>query len=108
MASSASITSLNETHLLSDYSGHKLIAVSVTLIATVALIALEILCIILSFVSRHLSKTVTGLNDWLLLPAFVFCFGLPMLSICMCSNVFISLKTLIEMRLFRNPAAAQG
>lgn len=79
-------TSLNETYL-NEYSGHKLIAVSVTLIV------LEVLCVVLRFVSRHLSKTAIGLDDWLIGPAFVFCLGLTVLPICMCGKVFILFKT---------------
>lgn len=71
---------------LQEYNGHKLIA------ASVALMVLESVCVGLRFVSRRLSKTATGLDDWLIGPSFVFCIELSVISICMCGNVVILLK----------------
>lgn len=74
---------------LQEYNGTKLVAVSV------ALMVLEILCVGLRFISRRLSKTATGLDDWLIGPSFVFRFGLTVIAICMYS-VRESLPTLLE------------
>lgn len=75
----------NDTYL-QEYSGLKLIVVSVVLMV------LEIFCVGLRFISRHLSETAMGLNDWLIGPSFVFCFGLPVLSVCMSDKVFAPAK----------------
>lgn len=86
MASSTpTAMSTNDTYL-QEYNGLKLI------VASVVLTVLEILCVGLRFVSRHLSKTAMGLDDWLIGPSFVFCFGIPVLSICMSDKVFTPAK----------------
>lgn len=92
MASSNSTITAPSEAFLQEYSGHILIAVSV------ALMVLEILCVGLHFVARRLSMTATGLDDWLIGPSFVFCFGLTVISICMCSKAFIPLKELLPSR----------
>ncbi|MCJ1470457.1 hypothetical protein MMC07_009102 [Pseudocyphellaria aurata] len=77
MASSPSTAAPLSEAYLQEYSGHKLVAVCVTLMV------LEICTVGLRLVSRQLSKTATGLDDWLIVPSFIFCFGLAVISICM-------------------------
>lgn len=81
-ASISTATTLDEAYL-QEYNGHKLIA------ASVALMVLEIVCVGLRFASRHISKTAMGLDDWLIGPSFLFCFGLTVISICTYGNIFI-------------------
>ncbi|MCJ1469151.1 hypothetical protein MMC07_007784 [Pseudocyphellaria aurata] len=75
MASPTPLTAPLDEAYLQEYNGHKLIA------ASVALMVLEILFVGLRFLSRRLSKTAMGLDDWLIGPSFVFCVGLTVASI---------------------------
>lgn len=92
MASSNTTAKPLRENYLQEYKGDKLIAVAVTLMV------LEVLCVGLRFIARRLSKTAMGLDDWLIGPSFVFCFGLAVLSICTYGNLFIPPRILRSSR----------
>ena len=59
---------------LEAYIGHELVAVAVMFIV------LDIICVALRITARYLSKTSIGLDDYLVVPALIFCVALCAVS----------------------------
>ncbi|KAI4095109.1 MAG: hypothetical protein LQ344_001760 [Seirophora lacunosa] len=58
-----------------EYSGYKLIAVAIVFIV------IEGLLVALRFLSRHVARTPWGLDDFLIMPSLLFCWGICILSL---------------------------
>lgn len=69
-------------YIQQDASGH-------VVRVAVAFIVLELLLVALRFVSRSVSKTHSGLDDVLIVPALVFCLGICILAISKPSNLVV-------------------
>lgn len=57
------------------YSGYKLTTVAIVFIV------LEAILVALRFMARHVAKTPWGLDDSLILPSLLFCWGICILSL---------------------------
>lgn len=58
-----------------DYIGYKLVTVGIVFIA------LEGILVALRFLARHFARTPWGLDDFLILPSLLFCWGISILAL---------------------------
>ena len=77
---------LSEAYIRAD-TGNRLLTLSIVFMVA------QILCVVLRFTSRYLSKTAKGMDDYLILPSLVFCLvlsvtGISVYSIFLHSHLF--------------------
>lgn len=81
---------------LAEYIGDRLISVCIVFMV------LEIICVGLRFVARHLCRTAMGLDDLLVLPSLVFCLGLTALGISQSNSFLVLCQERHLLRVFLN------
>lgn len=65
---------------LEAYIGYEVVT------AAVVFIVLDIICVALRILSRHLSKARPGLDDYLVIPSLIFCVAVCAICICKLIN----------------------
>lgn len=71
---------------LAAYNGRRVIVVAIVMGV------FEVVIVSLFFLGRYRTKSLRQWDVYLMIPAFIFCFGLVISSISMCTSIFTAIN----------------